>query len=56
LASAIVPENKATGIYAESLHEPRPLDTSRFDLGEDALPIGTVALAQVAMDDVQRGG
>jgi metal-dependent amidase/aminoacylase/carboxypeptidase family protein len=29
---------------------------SRFDLDEDALPIGTAALARMAMDYVQRGG
>ena len=29
--------------------------SSRFDLDEEALPIGTAALAQVAMDYVQRG-
>lgn len=30
--------------------------SSRFDLDEDALPIGTAALAQVTMDYVQKGG
>jgi len=30
--------------------------SSRFDLDEDALPIGTAALAQVTMDYVQNGG
>ena len=30
--------------------------SSRFDLDEDALPIGTAALARVAVDYVQRGG
>ena len=30
--------------------------SSRFDLDEDALPIGTAALAQVTMDYVQTRG
>jgi metal-dependent amidase/aminoacylase/carboxypeptidase family protein len=30
--------------------------SSRFDLDEDALPIGTAALAQVNMDYVQKEG
>lgn len=30
--------------------------SSRFDLDEDALPMGAAALARVAMDYVQRGG
>ena len=30
--------------------------SSRFDVDEDALPIGTSALAQVTMDYVQKGG
>jgi hypothetical protein len=30
--------------------------SSRFDLDEDALPIGTAALAQVTMDYVQMEG
>jgi metal-dependent amidase/aminoacylase/carboxypeptidase family protein len=30
--------------------------SSRFDLDEDALPLGAAALAQMALDYVQRGG
>jgi metal-dependent amidase/aminoacylase/carboxypeptidase family protein len=30
--------------------------SSRFDLNEDALPIGTAALAQVTIEYVQKGG
>jgi metal-dependent amidase/aminoacylase/carboxypeptidase family protein len=39
--------NEARGI----VHE---VHSSRFDLDEDALPIGAAALARVAMDYVQR--
>jgi amidohydrolase len=44
------------GVRNEARGMVHGVHTSRFDLDEDALPIGAAALACVAMDYVQRGG
>lgn len=41
--------NEARGIV-------HPVHSSRFDLDEDALPLGAAALARIAMDYVRQGG
>jgi amidohydrolase len=44
------------GVCNEARGMVHGVHTSRFDLDEDALPIGTAALACVAMDYVRKGG